>query len=119
MFLSAAEVRVGGCLERVGGCLQLDSLAQHRLLPITTIFPSEVYLVHRLGLLCAPNPWMSRGRPGVKARRLSHCGRGADPERALTPLRVSGGPGARGGGRRFEGASPHRSLKEEAHRAPL
>ena len=26
MFLSAAEVRVGGCLERVGGCLQPDSL---------------------------------------------------------------------------------------------
>ena len=24
MFLSAAEVRVGGCLERVGGCLQPD-----------------------------------------------------------------------------------------------
>ena len=28
MFLSAAEVRVGGCLERVGGCLQLDSLGE-------------------------------------------------------------------------------------------
>ena len=26
MFLSAAEVPVGGCPERVGGCLQLDSL---------------------------------------------------------------------------------------------
>ena len=28
MFLSAAEVPVGGCPERVGGCLQLDSLAK-------------------------------------------------------------------------------------------
>ena len=31
MFLSAAEVRVGGCLERVGGCLQPDSWACERV----------------------------------------------------------------------------------------
>ncbi|CAL8348688.1 unnamed protein product [Boreogadus saida] len=75
MFLSAAEVRVGGCLERVGGCLQLDPGSRPGYSPAAGSAARSV-----LGRAAARSRAL---QPGRRPGRRSRFSAGLQPDHGL------------------------------------